>query len=60
MIYLQFLIVTFHDFLWSTIKFHDFQGLENEIFKFQYFPGFPSLTKNYHIYLFDDNFSIQL
>ena len=41
MINLPFLILIFHDFPWSTIKFHDLQGLENEILKFCGFPGFP-------------------
>ena len=35
------LIIIFYDFQGSTIKFHDFPGLENEIFKFHDFPGFP-------------------
>ena len=30
----------FHDVSWRTTKFHDFQGLENEIVKFHYFRGF--------------------
>ena len=37
-----------------------FKVWKNENLKFQYFPGFPSLTWDYHIYVFDDNFSIQL
>ena len=39
---LYFLInVILHDFPWPTPTFHDFPGLENEILKFHYFPGFP-------------------
>ena len=32
--------VTFHDFPWPTLQFHDFAGMENEIIKFHDFPGF--------------------
>ena len=31
----------FHDFQGPKIEFHDFPGHENEILKFQDFPGFP-------------------
>ena len=31
----------FHDFQGPTINFYDFPGLENEMLKFQDFPGFP-------------------
>ena len=39
--YLLYKSLIFHDFPGPTIKFHDFQGLENEILKFHDFPGFP-------------------
>ena len=34
---------TFHDFQETTIKSHDFPGLENEMLKFLDFPGFYDL-----------------
>ena len=33
----------FHDFQGPKVEFHDFPGYENEILKFQDFPGFHEL-----------------
>ena len=42
-------ILIFHDFPWSTPKFQDFPGLENEIVKFHDFPGFPWPVRTLHL-----------
>ena len=49
----------FHDFPWSTIEFHYFPGLENEILKFHYFPGFPWPVRNLDNVLWLDMMSTQ-
>ena len=38
----------FHDFQGPNIKIHDFPGLENEILKFNDFPGFPRPVQTLH------------